>query len=169
MLAMILIILGILLRFLPHMPNVSPLAAIALFGAFYLPNKRLALIVPLALMIISDMFLGLHDIIVFTWGSTILISIVGLALKKSKKITAIFAGSLIGSIIFFVVTNFGVWYSGWYPATWAGLSTCFIAGIPFFRNFLASTLVYSSIFFGAYELSARLVKNTKLARALLTN
>jgi hypothetical protein len=167
MLALLLIITGILLRFMPHAPNVNPVAAIALFGAVYLPTKRLVLIVPLSLMIISDLFLGLHDIIVFTWTSTLLISLLGLAFKKSNKTMAILGGSLTGSIVFFIITNFGVWASGWYPQTPAGLIECFIAGIPFFRNYLASTLVYSCAFFGIYELSARFIRNTKFSAVLL--
>ena len=168
MLALILIVVGILFRFIPHMPNVNPVAAIALFGATCLPNKRLAVIVPLALMVISDLFLGLHDIVVFTWGSVVLISLLGLALRSSRKLTIILAGSLVSSLVFFIITNFGVWANGWYPRTMAGLSQCYIAGIPFFRNFLASTLVYSTVFFGAYELSAKLIRNTQFSTALLT-
>lgn len=168
MLAMILVLIGVLSRFLPHAPNVSPVAAIALFGAATLPNKRLALILPLALMIVTDLFFGLHDVVVFTWGSTVLISVIGLSLKKTKKTTLILAGSLAASVLFFILTNFGVWLAGWYPRTPAGLMDCFIVGIPFFRNFLASTLVYSTVFFGIYEGVARLVRNTKYARVLLT-
>ena len=167
MLAIILIIAGIFLRFLPHVPNVSPVAAIALFGAAYLPNKKLVLIVPLALMILSDIVLGFHDIIVYTWGAVVLISLIGLALKKSKKTSMILTGSLTSSVVFFIVTNFGVWAAGWYPQTGAGLNQCFMAGIPFFRNFLASTIVYSVVLFGAYELSAKLVRKTRFAGALL--
>jgi hypothetical protein len=168
MLAIILIILGIFLRFIPHIPNVNPVAAIALFGAAYLPNKKLAILVPLTLMIASDLVLGLHDIIFYTWGATLLISLIGLALKNSKKTSVILTGSLASSVAFFIVTNFGVWAAGWYPHTLNGLSQCFMAGIPFFRNFLASTVVYSSLLFGAYELSARLVRKTRFAGALLT-
>jgi len=168
MLAIILIMVGVLFRFLPHAPNINPVAAIALFGAAYLPNKRLALIVPLSVMIASDLFLGLHDIVVFTWGSVVLISLIGLSLKKSKKVTTILAGSFLSSFVFFIITNFGVWASGWYARDLSGLSACFVAAIPFFRNFLAGTLVYSAALFGAYELSARLVKNTKFAKALLS-
>ena len=169
MLALLLVIVGIIFRFIPHMPNVNPVAAIALFGAAYLPNKRLALIVPLALMIISDLFLGMHDIVGFTWGATLLISIIGISLRKANKTTAVLGGSLVSSLLFFVLTNFGVWLNGWYPHTPAGLSECFIAAIPFYRNFLVSTLVYSTALFGAYEVSARFIRNSKFASALLTN
>jgi hypothetical protein len=115
MLVLLLIMVGIIFRFVPHAPNFTPIAAIALFGAMNLPNKRLSLIMPLALMIISDLFLGMHDMVAFTWGATVLVSLIGLSLKKSKKTTAILGGSLAASIVFFIVTNFGVWMMGWYP------------------------------------------------------
>lgn len=165
--ACILILIGVGLRFLPHIPNVTPVAAIALFAGAYISNKKLSVIIPLALMMVSDLFLGLHETVVFTWGSVVLISLIGVALKKSSSMTKIFAGSLLSSLAFFVITNFGVWMAGWYPHTSQGLSACFIAAIPFFRYFLCGTLIYSAAFFGSYELAARLAKGTRLETALL--
>ncbi|HOX54222.1 MAG TPA: hypothetical protein PLC32_02105 [Candidatus Omnitrophota bacterium] len=167
MLAIALIVLGILTRFLPHAPNFNPAIAIALFGGYYL-NKKYALSVPLLLMVISDIFLGLHNTILFTWGSVVLISILGLSQKKNKSILNVAGFSLISAVLFFVITNFGVWFSGWYPYTLKGLTDCFIMGIPFFRATLLSTLVYAAVMFGAYELIARLVKNTRFAAALVS-
>ena len=169
MLALILMIFGILFRIIPHAPNFTPVAAIALFGAVLLPNRRLALIMPLALIIISDLFIGLHDIVIFTWGSIVLISLIGLGLRKSRKTTTVLFGSLASAVAFYLVTNFGVWASGWYPPTPQGLIQCYVAGIPFFRNFLAGTLIYSAAFFGTYALAARAVRRTSLAKSLLTN
>jgi hypothetical protein len=168
MLALMLISIGIIFRFIPHAPNFTPVAAIALFGAMNLPNRRLSLIMPLALMIVSDLFLGMHDMVAFTWGATVLVSLIGISLKKSNKTTAALGGSLAASLVFFVVTNFGVWAMGWYPQTGAGLAQCYIAAVPFFRNFLAGTLIYSVALFGAYAIAARSLKNTKLAPALLS-
>ena len=168
MLALLLMMVGIIFRFIPHMPNITPVAAIALFGAMNLPNRRLGLIMPLALMITSDLFLGLHNVVAFTWGATVLVSIIGLLLKNTKKTTAVIGGSLAASVVFFIVTNFGVWMMGWYPRTAEGLTQCYIAGIPFFRNFLAGTLVYAAALFGAYAVAAKSLKNTKLAHALLS-
>jgi len=167
MLAWILVVVGVLCRFLPHVPNVTPVAAIALFAAAHLPNRRLAIIVPLALMITSDLFLGMHNTVIFTWGSVFLISLIGIAMRQTRAITTVLAGSLFSSLVFFVVTNFGVWMAGWYPQTLQGLQACFIAAIPFFRYFLAGTLVSSIVLFGSYELAARLVKGTRLETALL--
>ena len=178
MLALILMIFGILFRIIPHAPNFTPVAAIALFGAVLLPNRRLALIMPLALIMISDLFIGLHDIVIFTWGSVVIISLIGLGLRigmgffnafKSRKSTTVLFGSLASAVAFYLVTNFGVWAAGWYPPTPQGLLQCYVAGIPFFRNFLAGTLVYSAAFFGTYALAARAVRRTSLAKSLLTN
>jgi len=169
MLALILMMFGILFRIIPHAPNFTPVAAIALFGASFLPNRRQALIMPLALIVTSDLFLGLHDIVIFTWGSVVLVSLIGLGLRRSPKTTTVLFGSLASSVVFYLVTNFGVWAAGWYPPTPQGLLECYVAGIPFFRNFLAGTLVYSAAFFGTFALAARAIRRTSLAKALLTN
>ncbi len=169
MLALILMMFGILFRIIPHAPNFTPTVAIALFGAAFLPNRRLAVIMPLALIIISDLFIGLHDIVIFTWGSVVLASLIGLGLSKGRKTTTVLFGSLASSVVFYLVTNFGVWLAGWYPPTPQGLLQCYVAGIPFFRNFLAGTLIYSAAFFVTYALAAKAVRRTAFAKALLTN
>lgn len=167
MLALALILSGILLRFAPHAPNFTPVAAIALFGGVYL-NKKHSIIVPLALMMGSDIFLGLHNVIGFTWGAFVLIAVLGYFVKKHKTPVVIISASLASSVLFYIVSNFGVWVMGWYPHTAKGLLDCYIMALPFLRNFTAATLTYSLVFFGIYELVARTAKNTKLASVLLT-
>ncbi|MGE5279869.1 MAG: DUF6580 family putative transport protein [Deltaproteobacteria bacterium] len=169
MLALILMIFGVLFRIIPHAPNFTPTAALALFGAAFLPNRRQALIMPLALIMISDLFIGLHDMVVFTWGSVFLISLTGLGLRRASGTTRVLLGSFAGSVIFYLVTNFGVWAAGWYPLTPQGLFQCYVAGIPFFRNFFAGTLVYAAALFVTYALAARAVRRTAFAKALLTS
>ncbi len=168
MLAVILILMGVILRFVPHMPNFTPVAAIALFSGAYL-NKRTALVVPLVLMVVSDIIIGLHNVILFTWGSFILVALLGLRIKKHKSILGIFALSLISSLLFYLITNFGVWFMGWYPHTLEGLIHCYIMALPFLRNFTLATMLYSIVLFGLYELVARLVRDTRYSRVLLTN
>jgi hypothetical protein len=165
MLALILVIIGILLRFAPHLPDFSPVAAIAIFSGAYL-NKKYSFLIPLCLMIISDMFLGFHNVIPFTWGAFALITVLGFRLKKNKSLGAVFFSSLAGAVLFFIITNFGVWYMGWYPRTLKGLADCYIMALPFFRTFTVATLTYSVVFFGIYELVARRVKGTKLTALL---
>lgn len=165
MLALSLILVGILLRFLPHAPNFTPVAAIAMFGGLYL-GRRYAIIIPLVLMIVSDLFMGLHDVVFFTWGAFMLTGLIGLWLKKHKNLFGVIGSSLAASILFYLITNFGVWLMGWYPRTLGGLIDCYILAIPFFRNFTVSTLVYTAIFVGSYELILKSVKDTKFAKVL---
>ncbi|MBF0569726.1 MAG: hypothetical protein HQL18_03005, partial [Candidatus Omnitrophica bacterium] len=81
-LAMGLLVIGVLSRFLTHVPNFTPVLAIALFGGVYLRRSQ-ALWLPLALMILSDLVIGLHSTIAFTWGSVLLVSLIGLWIRKS--------------------------------------------------------------------------------------
>lgn len=166
MLAISLILIGILLRFVPHTANFTPVAAIALFAGVYL-NKRQALIVPLLLMVVSDIFLGMHNVAIFTWGSFVLVTMIGFWAKNHKTFKGIVSASVVSSFLFYLITNFGVWAMGWYPQDAKGLLDCYILGLPFLRNFGAATLLYSAVFFGVYELIARKVSDTKLAKVLL--
>lgn len=167
MLAISLIIIGILLRFVPHAPNFTPVAAIALFSGAYL-NKKYALLVPLTLMILSDLFVGFHNVILFTWGGFMLTTFLGFWIKRHKNAFAIASISVFSSILFFIVSNFGVWIMGWYPRNLTGLIDCYIMALPFLRDFTIATLSYTAIFFGAYELIKRLVKDLKFSKVLLT-
>ncbi len=169
MLALLLLASGILMRLIPHAPNFTPVAAISLFGGVYL-NRKHAILLPLSLMIISDIFIGLHDTVLFTWGSFVLIAVIGLWVRHHKSFGTILASNLISAVLFFVITNFGSWLSNlhMYPHTFQGLVSCYTLAIPFFRNTLLSCLVYSAVLFGLYEFVAARVKETRFARVLLT-
>ncbi len=158
--------LGIFSRLAFHAPNFTPVIALALFGGVYL-NKRQALVVPVALMAVSDLFLGLHPTIPFTWGSLVVISAIGLWVRNRKSGLSVLGSSLFSAVLFFVVTNFGAWLA-MYPHTAAGLQNCYIAAIPFFRSTLLSSRVYSVLLFGMYELIALRVRDTRFAGLLLS-
>jgi len=168
MLFILLLIIGIISRFIPHLANFSPLLAIPLFSGVYL-KKRYAMLLPLTTIIVTDLFLGLHNTILFTWGSILLISFIGLVIKTRKNILTITIGALSSAVLFFIITNFGVWLMGWYPPTWEGLLYCYKMAIPFFRINLLSTLGFSIIFFGIYELAVLLVKKEQIRKVLLIN
>lgn len=162
-LALGLIGIGVMLRLLPLLTsghlgnNFAPVGAIALFGGVYL-GKKYALWLPLVIMMISDVFLGYHSLIVLTWGSFALIGLIGLWLRKHKNIPNIVFGTVTGSLLFFFITNFGVWAATtMYPKTLDGLVQCFVMAVPFFRNTLASDMFYVAAFFGAYELATYMV------------
>lgn len=150
LLAVLLIVFAALSRFIPHPPNLAPIAAMALFGGVYF-DRRYAFLIPMAAMLISDYFIGFHNVFPFVYGSFILIGFIGIWLRKHKSLGWIVGGSLASSILFFVITNFGVWLSGGYPQNVAGLVECYVAAIPFFRNTLFGDLLYVGILFGLYE------------------
>ncbi len=166
MLAISLILVGFLLRLIPHAPNFTPVAAIALFSGAYL-NRKYAVIVPLALMAASDIFIGLHNVILFTWGAFIISAFLGMFLRNNRNVLRVAGASLLSSFVFFVLTNFGVWVMGWYPQNLKGLLDCYVMALPFLRDFTVSTLIYSAFLFSAFEFIALFVKKTKLAKALL--
>ena len=166
MLAVLILLLGILSRIVFHVPNFTPVLALALFGGTFL-KKKVALIVPVGLMVVSDLFLGLHEVVLFTWGSVALIAGMGLLLRRRKTPLGIAGFSLAAALAFFIITNFGAWLV-MYPLTWAGFKNCYWAAIPFYRQTLLSTFIYSAVFFGVYELSAVFIRKTRYADLLLT-
>ena len=128
-------------RFIPHPPNFTSLIALsfyvpAILGVKYLP----ALIFS---FFITDMFIGLHNLTFFTWGSVVLI---GLSAKffVSSSLLRI-SGALFGAILFFVLTNFGVWLLGIYEHTIDGLLLCYTLAIPFFTHSIISTFIFSAV------------------------
>lgn len=145
------ILIAVILRLLPHPANVAPITAMALFGGVYL-NKKYALVVPILAMMISDIFLGFHNTILFVYLSFLLIGLIGIFIKKIKSAQTILISSFMSSILFFVITNFGVWLVGnLYPHTAEGLINAYILALPFFRNTIIGDLLYAGLFFGAYE------------------
>jgi hypothetical protein len=152
----LLVIFASLSRILPHPANFTPVVGIALFSGVYF-NKKWAFIIPIISMLISDTILGFHSGMIWVYGSFALITLIGLSLKSNKKPGFIIASSIVSSIIFFVITNFGVWLTGYYGLTMNGLIQCYTMAIPFFRNSLAGDLIYTVLMFGIYELLLRFI------------
>jgi len=153
--ALLFILAGIVFRLIPHAPNFTPIAAMALFGGTYL-NKKYALIIPLAVMLISDYFIGFYNywILISVYGSFLVIGLIGLWLKNHKSVPNVIGASLFGSIIFFLVTNFAVWAvpHSMYAHNLPGLLQSYIMGLPFFRNTLMGDMFYVGLMFGLYEI-----------------
>lgn len=158
--AIFFIIAAVLIRvlshfdYIPHLPNFAPIAAMALFGGVYL-SKKYALIIPLAAMIISDIFIGFYNpwIMSSVYGSFLLIGLIGLYLRNHKTVPNVIGASLIGSVLFFLLTNFAVWAvpHSLYPHTLQGLMNSYMMGLPFFRNTLMGDLFYTGAMFGLME------------------
>jgi hypothetical protein len=143
-------------RLVPHPWNLTSIAAVALFGGAYFQDRRLAFAVPVGALFLSDLVLGLYSGMAVVYVSFGLIVGIGLWLRSRRKPALIAGAALTSSILFFILTNFGVWASGHlYPKTWAGLVTCYTAALPFFRNSLEGDLLYTLILFGGFALMER--------------
>lgn len=148
---MLVVLIAVVLRLVPHIPNFAPIGAMALFGGAYL-DKRYALLMPLVAMFISDLFLGFHQTMPYVYVSFLITGFIGLTLRNRTNNTRLFFSSLGASLIFFVITNFGVWAEGrLYPQTLEGLARCYLLALPFFRNTLLGDLFYVMVFFGIYK------------------
>lgn len=160
-LSLLLVILGVVFRVAPHPWNFVPVGAIALFAGATFDDRRSAFLVPLVTMFIGDLFIGLHSLMPVIYATYALIVIIGMLLRKHRTAFAIGGASIAASTIFFVITNFAVWLSGMtYAKTLDGLAACYVAAIPFFDRTLASDLLFSAIFFGAFALAERRLHDT---------
>lgn len=170
------IIAGILLRLVPHVPNFAPITATALFAGAHL-QKRYSFIIPLVAMVVSDYLLLyvhpfspqlfnfstfysplalLHTTTVFVWGSFMVSAMIGWWLQKRQQAGYIAAASIAASIQFFLITNLGVWLTTtMYAPNLAGLAQSYIMGLPFFRWTVIGDLFYTAAFFGVYHLATR--------------
>lgn len=144
-------------RLMPHPPNVTPIAAMALFGGAHFSSLAAAYVVPLAAMLLSDLVLGFHPTMPFVYASFLLIVLIGTQLRR-RTASAAAVAALGSSVLFFLVTNFGVWVTGTlYPKTGAGLVTAYAAALPFFRNTVVGDLLYVAVLFGGFALLERYV------------
>ena len=140
-------------RLLPHLPNVSPVAAMALFGGAYYADKRMAFLVPFLALFLSDLVLGLHNSMIFVYAGFALTVAIGFLLKGRVTITNTAFATVIASVLFFLLTNLGAWMtSGLYAKSAAGLMQAYVAGIPFFQNSLLGNAVFVAVIFGGYHL-----------------
>lgn len=136
----------------------------ALFGGACFAHRRAAFVVLLAAMFLSDLAigllsgnlsLGLHRLIPVVYGSFALIVCLGFWLRTRRTVVPIAGATLTGSVLFFALTNFGVWAGSLYPNTWEGLVACYVAAIPFFHNTLLGDAVYSIALFGGLALAEK--------------
>ena len=132
----------LLFRIVPHPPNFTPIIALSL----YLPILFGFWSIPFIILgfAITDYFIGFHSLLIWTWGSLV---IIGFISKFCKNIYSRLIMSFISSLIFFIISNFGVWATGsFYEANLQGLIYCYIMAIPFFTNTLLSTILFACLF-----------------------
>lgn len=147
------------LRLVPHPPNFSPIDAMALFSGAYLGRRgALAFAAPLGALVLSDLVLGFYHGMATVYFSVALIVLLGSVALTRVSPVRVAAAAIASSILFFAVTNFGMWlWSGIYPRTLGGLGACYAAAIPFFQNTLAGDLFYAALLFGGFKLAELLM------------
>lgn len=146
-------------------PNVAPIAAMALFGAAYFRSRALAFVVPLTAMLVTDAIIGFHDTMIYVYGAFVLIALIGYALSRNIKPLTIGISAMAASVLFFIVTNFGVWLMIPGPHNLATLMVVYELGIPFFKYTLVGDLFFCGVLFGGYELIKRYVPALQLKQA----
>jgi hypothetical protein len=161
----VIVLLGIASRFwLVDWPNFKPVAAMVLFGAFYFRRSWAAVAALIAIMMLSDLKLGVYDwkLAGCVYASLALAGVLGVWIKRSiesgaeRRMGALQVGrfaiaSIVMSTAFFVLTNAAVWAMGqWYPATWSGLVSCYASAVPFYRATLVGDLFFSGVIVAGY-------------------
>ena len=151
----------------PHPPNFTPLAAIALFAGAQLNDRRAAFGVTLGTLLLRDAVIGFHLLMPVVYVCYAINVCLGFWLRSNQRPWRVAAASLLGSLIFFLATNLAVWVTlGTYPLTADGLLTCYVSAIPYLRNTVASDLLYSVLMFGGFTLAQARVPSLRPAAEL---
>ena len=137
-------------RLIPHPPNFTPIIAVALVSGYFFKNINLSLLILLVAMLLSDLFIGFYENMIFVYASLLLITFVFHKISKKINYKNLFIYCFAGSFIFFIFSNFGVWALGSpgvldvaYERNISGLVECYILAIPFFGNTFLSTLIFA--------------------------
>lgn len=165
-LALGLTVLGAVARVIPHPPNFAPVGGLSLYSGARLRGWR-AYLLPLVLMMVTDPLVGGYSFATpFIYASFMINVWIGTRLRSTENPLRIGAAAGIGSLQFFLISNFGTWLGSTttYAHTLAGLGQCYIAGIPFYGRTLASDVVYAAAFFGLHAwLSRTVVRSERVA------
>ena len=137
-------------RLIPHPPNFTPIIAVAIISGYFFKNINLSILTLLVAMLISDLFIGFYENMIFVYASLLLITFVFHKISNKMIFKNLFIYGFAGSLIFFIVSNFGVWALGSpglnnvvYAKNLNGLIECYILAIPFFGNTFLSTVIFA--------------------------
>ena len=137
-------------RLIPHPPNFTPIIAVAIVSGYFFKNINLSLLTLLVAMLVSDLFIGFYENVIFVYASLLLITFVFHKISNKINFKNLFIYGFAGSLIFFAVSNLGVWalgspgvYDIAYEKSLSGLIECYILAIPFFGNTFLSTLIFA--------------------------
>ena len=147
----LLILIGVLSRLLPHPANMTAVGGVAIYSGAKIDTKK-ALIITFGTMFLSDAVIGFHSLMWATYGSLMVAVLVGRCVGPRTNVQRIFGGTLAASVIFFIITNFAVWAATpLYVKTLSGFIDCYIMALPFFRNSVIGDFGYTFIIFGSLQ------------------
>jgi hypothetical protein len=166
-LAIVLVATTVVLRIASNqsfLANFTPILAMGLFAGSVFTNKKLAVLLPIVAMLLSDIYFQLFTNIqgfygisqIFNYAAFGLVALLGTKLQ-SQKLMNILGFAIGGSVLFFIISNFGTWADPactMYVKNISGLMNCFVNGIPFYKNSFISDVLFSTIFFGLYYLAS---------------
>jgi len=159
--------IGIISRLVPHLPNMTTIGAASVFMGAKFGVKK-GMLVMLLTMLITDSIKGLHSVMWATYGALFIAVLIGKYAIGNRRAGWIMGGTLLSSLIFFIVSNFAVWLSPhfMYPLTPDGLMRCYVMALPFFRNSLIGDVLYTVIFFGVYDIVLSIKRSYSLQRQI---
>ena len=178
----VLVTLGVGARlFFEGLPNVAPVAAVALFAGYYFRRWFAAFAAPLAVMVLSDAIIGGYSpaVMLTVYAAMTLPVLMRPLLRGKVRLSSPTAGQAAGgacrilgcsvasAVVFFLATNLAVWWA-WYDHTVVGLTTCFAAALPFLRFTLMGDMAFAFALFGSYALIVNLVAARSTQRELAT-
>ena len=141
---LVLILIMVLSRLIPHPPNFTPIIAIAMMSGYFFKSLNFSILILLISMLLSDLFLGLYNNMIFVYASLFIIVLYFFKINKKINYKNLFFLGLGSSLVFFIISNFGVWImENMYEKNLNGLINCYLLAIPFFKNTFISTLFFS--------------------------
>ena len=156
------IIMLIFSRILPHPPNFTPIIASAVMLNYFTNNKLSSLLILFSSMFLSDLIIGLYKGMFTVYFALLIIFLISLILFNRFNLKSVFINSIVSSLVFFIITNFGVWLNGeLYSKSLKGLIECYTMAIPFYNNTLASTIFYMVLVYFLLSVSKR-IKRTNI-------
>ena len=144
----IIILILVISRLLPHPPNFTPIISAAILCGFFFSSWIAGLFLILLSMFLTDLLLGFHTNMFFVYSSFIVISCYSNYFIKHLIAKNTYLHCVVSSLIFFIISNFGVWVTGnLYPKNIYGLYECYLMAVPFFSNTIISTIIFTYLYF----------------------
>jgi hypothetical protein len=161
-LAIVLVLVGAGSRLLHLPPNIAAMTGVTIFAGFAIRNIWLALAVPIAAMALADVMLGWYNEAIFTYIGMAAGVFLARGLLHPLTPVRLIGTTFLASLVFFVLSNLGVFVSGYYGYSLEGLIACYVAAIPFWQNSLIADFASTAVVFAIYLALTRAIPSVKV-------